>query len=75
MVVVPTSGFHRSVSDAIAEGMDVGSAILLFFVRFAIVMLPIGLLVLLPAALLVRYLIRRTKRMRLAAALSVTPTQ
>lgn len=75
IVVVPTTGFRHSVSDAIAEGIDVGSGILLFFVRFAIVMVPVGVLVLLPAGLLVRYFIRRMKRMRLAAALSVTPTQ
>ena len=75
MVVVPTTGFRHSVSDAIAEGIDVASAILLFFVRFAIVMIPVGVLVLLPMGLLFRYFIRRTKRMRLAAALSATAAQ
>jgi len=75
MVVVPTTGFRHSVSDAIAEGIDVASGILLFFVRFAIVMIPVGVLVLLPMGLLVRYFIRRTKRMRLAAALSATAAQ
>lgn len=75
MVVVPTTGFRHSVSDAVSEGIDVGAAILLFFVRFAIVMLPVAVLVLLPSGLLVRYFIRRAKRMRLAEALSVTPSQ
>jgi len=75
IVVVPTTGFRHSVGDAIAEGIDVGSAILLFFVRFAIVMIPVGVLVLLPLGLLLRYFIRRTKRMRLAAALSAIPSQ
>ena len=75
MVVVPTTGFRHNVGDAIAEGIDVGSAILLFFVRFAIVMIPVGVLVLLPIGLLVRYFIRRTKRMRLAAALTATAAQ
>ena len=75
MVVVPTTGFRHSVSEAMAEGIDVASAILLFFVRFAIVMIPVGVLVLLPMGLLVRYFIRRTKRMRLAAALSATAAQ
>jgi hypothetical protein len=73
MVVVPTSGFRHSVGEAISESIDVGAAILLFFVRFAIVMIPIGVLVLLPAGLIVRYVMRRAKRMRLAEALSVTP--
>jgi Domain of unknown function (DUF4349) len=75
MVVVPTTGFRHSVSDAISESIDLGSAILLFFVRFAIVMIPIGVLVLLPSGLLLRYFMRRAKRMRLAEALSVTPSQ
>ena len=75
MVVVPTTGFRRSVSDAVSESIDVGAAIVLFFVRFAIVMVPITGLVLLPVALLLRYLMRRAKRMRLAEALSVTPAE
>lgn len=75
IVVVPTTGFRHSVSDAIAEGIDVSSAIVLFFVRFAIVMLPVGVLVLLPMGLLLRYFIRRTKRMRLASELSAAPSQ
>ena len=75
MVVVPTTGFRHSVSEAISDSIDTGAAILLFFVRFAIVMTPIGVLVLLPIGLLVRYVMRRAKRMRLAQALSVTPSQ
>lgn len=75
MVVVPTTGFRHSVSDAISDSIDVGAAILLFFVRFAIVMIPIGLLVLLPSGLLLRYFIRRAKRVRLAQALSAIPSQ
>jgi hypothetical protein len=75
MVVVPTTGFRHSVSEAISDSIDVGAAILLFFVRFAIVMIPVGVLVLLPSGLLLRYVIRRAKRMRLAQSLSVTPSQ
>ena len=75
MVVVPTSGFRHSVREAISDSIDVGAAILLFFVRFAIVMIPIGVLVLLPSGLLLRYVIRRAKRIRLAQALSATPSQ
>jgi hypothetical protein len=73
MVVVPTTGFRHSVGEAVSESIDVGAAILLFFVRFAIVMIPIGVLVLLPGGLIVRYGMRRAKRIRLAEALSVTP--
>jgi hypothetical protein len=75
IVVVPTAGFRHSVSEAISDSIDVGAAILLFFVRFAIVMIPVALLVLLPSGLLLRYFMRRAKRLRLAQALSVTPSQ
>jgi hypothetical protein len=72
MVVVPTSGFQRSVRDAVSESVDVGSGIVLFFVRFVIVMIPISLFLLLPGGLLLRYFIRRAKRMRLAQALTAS---
>jgi len=70
IVVVSTTGFGRNVRDAVSESIDVGSAIILFFVRFVIVMIPVGVLLLLPGGLLLRYFIRRAKRMRLAEALS-----
>jgi hypothetical protein len=70
MVVVPTTGFRASVREAVSDSVDVGSGIVLFFVRFAIVMLPIGFFLLLPGGLILRYFIRRARRMRLAEALS-----
>jgi hypothetical protein len=69
-ITVNTSGFGRSVRDSISESVDVGAEIVLFFVRFVIVMIPITLLLLLPGGLLLRYFIRRARRMRLAAALA-----
>jgi hypothetical protein len=73
-IAVNTSGFGRSVREATSESIDNASAILLFLVRFVIVMLPIFVFVLLPAGLMARYLVRRAKRVRLAQALHVTPT-
>ena len=70
MVVVPTTGFRQSVREAFAESVDVGAGIVLFFVRFLIVMIPISLFLLLPAGLILRYFIRRARRVRLAEALS-----
>jgi len=70
MVAVTSTGFGRTVRDAISESIDVASNIVLFFVQFVIVMIPVFALVLLPAGLIVRYLMRRARRMRLAAALS-----
>ncbi|HEY0729113.1 MAG TPA: DUF4349 domain-containing protein, partial [Pyrinomonadaceae bacterium] len=45
VVVVPTTGFKASVRDAVSESIDVGSEIVLFFVRCLIVMIPISLFV------------------------------
>ena len=70
IIVVPATGFRSSVREAVADSVDVGTAIVLFAVRLAIVMLPIFLLVLLPGGLVFRYFMRRAKRLRLAAALS-----
>lgn len=70
MITVTETGFRHSVRESISESVEIGSGIVLFFVRFAIVMVPVFLLVLLPCGLLVRYFMRRAKRMRLAEALS-----
>jgi hypothetical protein len=46
------------------------SDMVLFFVRFAILMMPILLFIGLPSALVARFLMRRAKRVRLAQALA-----
>jgi hypothetical protein len=70
MTVVTTTGFGRSLRAALSEGVDVGSAIILFLIRFVIVMVPITVLLLLPLGLLFRYFVRRAKRIQMAEALS-----
>ena len=75
IVPVTSTGFKSSLREAVADSVEIGSAILLFFVRFAIGMVPVFVLVLLPGGLLVRYFIRRMKRLRLAAALSNPVTE
>ena len=71
-IVVSTSGFGRSVREAVSESIEVASGIVLFLVRFAIVMIPIFALLILPAGLVARLFIRRAKRFRLAQELQVT---
>lgn len=71
MIAVNATGFGRSVRDALSEGIDLGSAILLFLVRFVIFMVPVTVFLLLPLGLMFRYFVRRAKRMRLAERLSV----
>ena len=68
--VTTTTGFGRSLQEAVVEGVDFGSAILLFLVRFVIIMIPVTLFLLLPAGLVLRYFVRRAKRIQLAEALS-----
>lgn len=68
--VVNPTGFWRTVRDSVTESLELASEMLLFFVRFVIVMVPIGVFVILPLVLIFRYLIRRAKRMRLAQALA-----
>ena len=72
-IAVSTSGFGHSIREAASDSVDLASGIVLFFVRFVIMMIPITAFVLLPLGLLVRYLMRRAKRMRLAQSLA-TPT-
>lgn len=69
-IVVNATGFGRSVREAVSDGVDFGSALLLFLVRFVIIMVPLTLFVLLPMGLLFRYFVRRAKRIRLAEVLS-----
>jgi hypothetical protein len=69
-IIVNTSSFGRNLRDSISESVDLGSAILLFLVRFVIIMVPVTVFVLLPLGLVVRYLVRRAKRIQLAETLS-----
>jgi len=73
VIVVSTTGFGRNLREAVSDSVDVASAIVLFFTRFVIVMIPIALLIILPMALLTLFFVRRARRMRLAEQLGVTP--
>jgi hypothetical protein len=72
-IVVNSSSFGRSLRESVSEGVDFGSALILFLIRFVIVMIPVTIFLLLPLGLLFRYFVRRVQRIRLAEALS-TPT-
>jgi hypothetical protein len=71
-IVVSTSGFGRSVREAVSESIEVASGIVLFLVRFVIVMVPIFALLILPAGFVARFFIRRARRFRLAHELQAT---
>lgn len=69
MPIVSTSGFFYSLKQAFRDGVDIAAAITLFLIRALITLLPVMLFIFLPLALLVRYLIRRMRRERLAREL------
>ena len=70
VIAVTETGFRQSLREAVSDSISLASDMVLFFARFAIMMVPVFAFVLLPMGLLGRYLIRRAKRMRLAQALA-----
>ena len=70
MMVVSTTGFGRTLRDAVSESLEVASGLVVFFVRLVIVLVPVLVLVVLPSGLVFRYLMRRAKRIRMAEALA-----
>lgn len=67
------SGFFRSIAEAFGDGLDVAANIVLLLIRVAIALIPIGLFIVLPFVLLVRFLLRRSRRHRLARELEQPP--
>jgi len=70
VIAVTSTGFGQNVREAVSDSVGMASDIVLFFVRFAILMIPILLFIGLPSALVARFLMRRAKRLRLAQALA-----
>jgi uncharacterized protein DUF4349 len=73
VITVTETGFRQSLREAVSDSITLASDLVLFFARFLIMMAPVALFALLPSALMIRYLWRRAKRMRLAQALA-TPS-
>ena len=72
-IVVSASGFGHTVREALSDSIDLATGIVLFFIRFAIVVTPVLVMVILPASLVALYFKRRAKRIRLARALAANP--
>lgn len=62
IVSASPGGFFSSVKEAISDGVDIAVAIVLIFIRVALSLLPVLLLIVLPCVLLGRFLIKRYKR-------------
>jgi hypothetical protein len=65
-IAVNTTGFGRDIRQAVADSVDVARAIVLFLIRFVIVMIPVFLLVFLPGWFIARFVFRRARKMQLA---------
>jgi hypothetical protein len=59
--LVSTTGFFRSLRSAVGDGIDVAAVITLFLIRAGLALLPVAVFVAL-FFLLVRYLLRRSRR-------------
>lgn len=62
--IVNAAGFWFSIKSAFSDGFDVALAIILFLIRAIIALLPIVILIILPAALIARFIVRRVLRSR-----------
>ena len=72
-IAVNTSGFGRNIKESVSDSLKVASEIVLFFIRFVIVMIPILILVILPGGLLTLYLFRRAQRWSTGRSWKPTP--
>ncbi len=68
-IVVTASGFRHTVRESASQSLDLAEGIVLFFVRFVIVMTPIFVMIVLPLGLIALYFRRRALRIRLAQKL------
>ena len=75
IIATTPTGFGHSVREAISDSIELGSGLFLFFVRALILMVPLLIFVVLPFALLIRYAVRRVRRIRLAQALATPAAQ
>lgn len=62
--IVNAVGFWYNVRSAFADGVDVAAAIILFLIRAIIALVPILILIVLPAVLIAKVIINRTRRTR-----------
>src|SRR5258706_1627773 len=64
--IVNAAGFWYSIRSAFSDGVDVAAAIVLFLIRFVIVLVPLLIFIVLPIGLVTRFVIKRVRRSRLA---------
>ena len=60
-IAVNASGFGRKIRQAVADSIEVASAIVLFLIQFVIVMVPIFIMIILPLWLIGRLVLRASE--------------
>jgi P2-related tail formation protein len=73
VITVNPTGFRLTLRDAVSDSLELASGMLIFVIRIVIVLVPIVVFIGLPAGVIIRYMMRRAKRVRLAEALA-TPS-
>ncbi|HKZ78006.1 MAG TPA: DUF4349 domain-containing protein [Pyrinomonadaceae bacterium] len=68
-IAVNTSSFGHSIREAVSTSIDLATEIVLLLIRFVIVMIPILILIVLPASIAGRFILRRARRIQLAREL------
>jgi hypothetical protein len=61
-LLVNTKGFFRSVAAAFGQGIDIAAAVTLFLIKTVLALLPVVILLGVPAYFILRYLVRQLRR-------------
>lgn len=64
LVNTSSTGFFYQVKRAFGSGVDIAAAITLFLIQALLALLPVAILIFLPLWLLIRYMLRRNRRLR-----------
>ena len=65
---VSTTGFFRSIASAFGQGLDIAAAVTLFLIKAVLALLPVVIILGVPAYFILRFLIRRLRRGNAAPA-------
>ncbi len=65
-----SSGFFGQLAQAFGTGFDAALIFILYFVKFLIALLPFLILVVLPIYLLIRYLLKKSRKQKLASEIA-----
>jgi hypothetical protein len=64
--IVNAAGFWYGIKSAFSDGVDVAAAIVLFLIRAVVALLPVLIFIVLPFALIAKFVVKRLRRQRVA---------